>query len=126
MKHFHTFVLTFASVALLTGTVLSQDSTPAKKTDEKKSDAKAVEKKDDGRLPHTKLMPAQLTPNLCVVTYRVSTSSPECQAFFDQGLGYYYSYVWMEAARCFETAAKHDPSCALARWGLSKACAKWG
>src|SRR5436190_22595486 len=62
------------------------------KSDEKKSD----EKKDDGKLEHTKLMPAKLIPNLCVVKYRVSTASPECQAFFDQGLGYFYSYVWME------------------------------
>ena len=91
-----------------------------------KKDAKEPEKKDDGRLPHTKLMPAKFVPNLCVVKYRVSTSSPECQAFVDQGLGYYYSYVWMEAARSFETALKHDPNCAFAWWGLSKACEKWG
>src|SRR5439155_11533812 len=52
--------------------------------------------------------------------------SPECQAFFDQGLGYLYSYVWMEAARSFDTAAKHDPDCAMAWWGLSRAIEKWG
>ncbi len=84
------------------------------------------DKKPDGKLPHTKLPPAKLTPNLCVVKYRVSTASPEAQAYFDQGLGYYYSYVWMEAARSFETAAKIDPNCALAWWGLSKSCEKWG
>jgi tetratricopeptide (TPR) repeat protein len=43
----------------------------------------------------------------------------------DQALGYYYSYVWMEAARSFETAATVDPNCAFAWWGLSKACEKW-
>jgi tetratricopeptide (TPR) repeat protein len=32
----------------------------------------------------------------------------------------------MEAARSFETAVKYDPNCALAWWGLSKACEKWG
>ncbi len=82
--------------------------------------------KDDGKLAHTKLLPAKLVPNLCAVKYAVSTSSPQCQAFVDQGLGYYYSYVWMEAARSFETATQHDPTCAFAWWGLSKACEKWG
>src|SRR5688572_30792905 len=83
-----------------------------KKQDKEKVDTK-TDKKDDGRLPHTKLMPARRTPDLCVLSYRVSTASPACQAYFDQGLGYYYSYVWMEAARSFETAVKMDPDCAL-------------
>jgi tetratricopeptide (TPR) repeat protein len=74
----------------------------------------------------TKLPPAKLFPNLCVLRYRVSTTSPECQAFFDQGLGYLYSYVWMEAARSFETAAHYDPKCAMAWWGLSRAIEHWG
>src|SRR5437868_9037933 len=68
---------------------------------------------------------AKLIPNLCVVKYRISTTSPECQAFFDQGLGYFYSYVWMEAARSFETAAKFDPDCPMAWWGLSRALDQW-
>jgi hypothetical protein len=78
------------------------------------------------KLPRTGLAPSKYVPGLCVVRYRVSTTSPECQAFFDQGLGYYYSYVWMEAARCFETATAYDPDCALAWWGLSRALERWG
>ncbi len=79
------------------------------------------------RLPLlTGLSPARYVPNLCVVRYRISTLSPDCQAFFDQGLGYFYSYVWMEAARCFETALQYDPDCALAWWGLSRALEQWG
>jgi tetratricopeptide (TPR) repeat protein len=77
------------------------------------------------KMPLTGLAPARLVPDLCLVHYRVTTTSPECQAFFDQGLGYQYSYVWMEAARSFETALRHDPSCALAWWGLSRALADW-
>jgi tetratricopeptide (TPR) repeat protein len=83
-------------------------------------------KKGGDKMPLTGLAPAKLAPNLCVVKYRVSTASPECQEFFDQGLGYFYSYVWMEAARCFETAAKHDPDCAMAWWGLSRALERYG
>src|SRR5262249_12464558 len=78
------------------------------------------------RLPITQLPPAKLVPNLCVVQYRITTNSPECQAFFDQGLGYFYSYVWMEAARSFETALRHDSNCAMAWWGLSRAQERWG
>src|SRR5260370_11469806 len=78
------------------------------------------------KMPMTGLAPDKLHPVLCCVKYRVSTTSPECQAFFDQGLGYFYSYVWMEAARSFETAAQHDPDCALAWWGLSRALERWG
>src|SRR5262249_12474318 len=66
-----------------------------------------------------------LVPNLCVLKYRISTASPECQAFFDQGLGYFYSYVWMEAARSLETAARHDPNCPMVWWALSRALERY-
>src|SRR5260370_36875398 len=32
----------------------------------------------------------------------------------------------MEAAWSFETAARHDPECAMAWWGLSRALERWG
>lgn len=76
------------------------------------------------KLPMSGLAPSKIFPDLCQVRYRVRTSSPECQAFFDQGLGYFYSYVWMEAVRSFETAVQHDPECAMAWWGLSRAYAR--
>src|SRR5262245_3506395 len=55
------------------------------------------------KLPIAGLAPAKIRPNQCLLTYRISTQSKDCQAHFDQGLGYLYSYVWMEAARSFET-----------------------
>lgn len=79
----------------------------------------------DAKLAFSGLAPAKVIPDLCLLRYRVSTSSPECQALFDQGLGYFYSYVWMEAARSFESAAQHDPDCAMAWWGLSRALEHW-
>ncbi len=78
------------------------------------------------KMPLTGLAPSKLVPDLCVYHYPVSTRSPECQAFCDQGFGYYYSYVWMEAARCFETALSHDPECASAWLGLHRSLEKWG
>ncbi len=116
MKSIPPLIVALALVGISGTTIFAQE----------KKGAKNAATKDDDRLPHTKLMPAKLVPNLCVVKYRVSTSSSECQAFVDQALGYYYSYVWMEAARSFETALKHDPNCAFAWWGLSKASEKWG
>jgi tetratricopeptide (TPR) repeat protein len=52
----------------------------------------------------------------------VSTSSPQAQAFYDQGLAYLHSYAWIEAARSFNQALKLDPRLALAHVGLSYAC----
>ncbi len=50
-----------------------------------------------------------------------STSSKEAQTFYDQGLAYLHSYTWIEAARSFHVALKHDPKLALAHVGLSVA-----
>lgn len=80
----------------------------------------------DQRLPLSKLTQAKIIPDLCHYKYRVTTASPECQAFVDQSLGYYYSYVWMEAARSAETALRYDPSCAYAWFILHRAIEKWG
>jgi tetratricopeptide (TPR) repeat protein len=77
------------------------------------------------RLPLTGLLPAKHFPGICHVQYGVSTTSPVAQQFINQGLGYYYSYVWIEAARSFETALLHDPKSAFAWMGLSKAIDKW-
>jgi Tfp pilus assembly protein PilF len=77
-------------------------------------------------MPVTKLKAAVLVPELCVLHYPVSTSSEKCQAYVDQALGYYYSYVWMEASRSFETALQHDKDCAFAHWGLARALERWG
>src|SRR5262245_50143699 len=44
----------------------------------------------------------------------VTTSSKEAQAFYDQGLAYLHSYVWLEAARSFNQALRLDPNLAMA------------
>ena len=52
---------------------------------------------------------------------KVTTASPEAQAFYDQGLTYLYSYVWLEAARSFYQALQLDPKLAMAYLGLADA-----
>src|SRR5438046_6338025 len=49
---------------------------------------------------------------------KVTTSSAEAQAFYDQGLNYFASYVWIEAARSFHQALRLDPSLSAAYVGL--------
>src|SRR2546422_1241393 len=48
----------------------------------------------------------------------VATSSPQAQAFYDQGLAYLHSYVWVEAARSFHQALRLDPTLVMAYVGL--------
>ena len=50
---------------------------------------------------------------------KVTTSSAEAQAFYNQGINYLESYVWIEAARSFRQAIRHDRNLALAYLGLS-------
>src|SRR5262245_42877716 len=49
----------------------------------------------------------------------VGTSSKDAQAFYDQGLAFIHSYVWLEAARSFHQALRSDPSLAIAQARLS-------
>jgi len=49
----------------------------------------------------------------------VTTRSAEAQAFYDQGLNFLESYVWIEASRSFHQALRLDPDLALAYLGLS-------
>src|SRR5579862_5382033 len=76
-------------------------------------------KLDKGKRPVSGRAPAKLVPNLCLLNYRISTDSTDCQAFFNQGLAWFYSYVYGDAVTSFETALIHDPDCAMAWWGLS-------
>lgn len=56
----------------------------------------------------------------------VTTSSARAQAFYDQGLAYLHSYVWIEAARSFNEALRADSTVALAHVGLSYALGELG
>jgi tetratricopeptide (TPR) repeat protein len=65
--------------------------------------------------------PLPLRQGIGKVHEEVSTKSPEAQAYYDQGLVYLHSYVWIEAARSFHQALRLDPSLAMAYIGLSDA-----
>ena len=50
----------------------------------------------------------------------VTTTSKDAQAFYNQGLNYLESYVWIEASRSFQQALRFDPNLAMAYIGLSR------
>jgi tetratricopeptide (TPR) repeat protein len=53
--------------------------------------------------------------------HSITTSNPLAQRYFDQGLTLVYGFNHDEAARSFAYAAKLDPKCAMAYWGLALA-----
>lgn len=50
---------------------------------------------------------------------KVTTRSPEAQAYFNQGLDFLYAFNHDESIRAFTRAAEIDPSCAMAFWGVA-------
>ena len=65
--------------------------------------------------------PVRLRTGIGEFHEKVSTRSPEAQSFYDQGLAYLHSYVWIEAARSFHQALRLDPHLAMAYLGLTDA-----
>ena len=64
---------------------------------------------------------ATLMAGLGDLHHPVSTSNPEAQKFFDQGMRLIYAFNHEEAAGSFERAAELDPNMAMAYWGLAEA-----
>ncbi len=63
--------------------------------------------------------PVPLREGIGKINDPVTTSSSEAQAFYNQGLAYLHSYVWIEAARSCNQALRSDPKLALAYVCLS-------
>lgn len=57
--------------------------------------------------------------NLGTHTFPVTTSSPRAQEFIDQGVMLAYGFNHAEAYRSFQEAARLDPRCAMAYWGMA-------
>jgi tetratricopeptide (TPR) repeat protein len=65
--------------------------------------------------------PAPLLDGLGHLQHAITTSSPQAQRYFDQGLTLVYGFNHAEAARSFRYAAKLDPTCAMCYWGVALA-----
>lgn len=60
-----------------------------------------------------------LYDNLGTHHYSITTSNPQAQRYFDQGLRLYYAFNHQEAIRAFSEAARLDPACAMCHWGVA-------
>ncbi len=63
--------------------------------------------------------PVTLFPELGSHRHPISTSSPEAQKFFDQGVVLLFGFNHEEAVRSFARAAELDPSAAMPHWGMA-------
>src|SRR5690349_18758796 len=71
--------------------------------------------------PTTTPAPVALTSGLGDVNHPVSTTNPEAQKFFNQGLAYIYAFNHEEAVRSFKRATELDPQLAMGYWGMALA-----
>lgn len=53
------------------------------------------------------------------VNFPITSSHPEAQKWFNQGIALLHSFWFYEAERAFRWALKLDPECAMAYWGLA-------
>lgn len=56
--------------------------------------------------------------------FPITSSSPEVQEWFDQGIALMHGFWYYEAERSFRWCLKLDPECAMAYWGMSLATSK--
>jgi len=64
---------------------------------------------------------AYLMGNTGNVQFKITTKSPQAQAFFEQGVGQLHGFWYFEAERSFRQVAAIDPDCGMAYWGMARA-----
>ena len=64
---------------------------------------------------------AQRLDGLGAYARKITTDSPEAQAYFNQGLNLIYGFNHDEAVRAFAKAVELDPACAICYWGAAEA-----
>jgi tetratricopeptide (TPR) repeat protein len=69
---------------------------------------------------HSQPSSATLMTGLGDLHHPVTTSNPEAQKFFDQGMRLLFAFNHDEAARSFQRAAELDPKMAMAYWGVAE------
>jgi tetratricopeptide (TPR) repeat protein len=69
----------------------------------------------------TAYLPVRLHEGLGDLHYPITTSVPEAQKYFDQGLKLVYGFNHVEALRSFNEAARLDPNSPMVYWGQALA-----
>lgn len=68
-------------------------------------------------------LPAHLMTGQGDIHFAITTSNPEAQKFFDQGVAQMHSFWALEAERSFLQAAALDPAAPMPWWGVSMVAA---
>ena len=68
-------------------------------------------------------LPAQILTGQGIVHFPITTSNPEAQKFFDQGVAQMHSFWAREAERSFLQAAALDPEAPMPLWGVAMVAA---
>ena len=78
---------------------------------------------DDSAMSHAGAPSTAKAPmfDLGRLHHAITTTSPEAQRYFDQGLVLCYGFNHVQAIAAFTEAAKLDPNCAMAYWGTAVA-----
>src|SRR5690242_1249883 len=72
---------------------------------------------------NTPMLPAKLMDGQGRVHFGITTSNPQSQAFFDQGVAQMHSFWASEAERSFRQAAELDPEAPMPWWGVAMVAA---
>src|SRR4051812_39714269 len=64
---------------------------------------------------------ARLFDGLGSHTRKITTKSAQAQHYFDQGLNFLFGFHHGASIRSFQEAARLDPECAMAYWGVALA-----
>jgi tetratricopeptide (TPR) repeat protein len=65
--------------------------------------------------------PIRLYDGVGKIDFQISTSSPEAQRYFNQGMGFAYGFNHAAAIASFRAAQQLDPGCAMCFWAESLA-----
>jgi tetratricopeptide (TPR) repeat protein len=95
---------------LLASLLQAQQQTPTETRPFRPDQAAAQTAANDSAAP-------PLYKNLGKLHMPVTTSKPQAQAYFDQGLRLTFAFNHAEAVRAFRAAARIDPDCAMCHWG---------
>lgn len=68
-------------------------------------------------------LPAKLLDGQGPIDFKITTSSPEAQMFFNQGVAQMHSFWAREAERSFLQAAALDPAAPMPHWGIAMVAA---
>ena len=68
-------------------------------------------------------LPAKLLPGQGEIDFPITTSNPEAQKFFNQGVAQMHSFWAVEAERSFLQAAQLDPEAPMPWWGVAMVAA---